>query len=295
MSNHVHRVRCFGLDTAIISAYRQADDLARYEQGTSGQPKGVVCEHLGLVAYMHAKARAHSLQSHKEAVEDGAGAGAEEGQGATSQRPSRVLITSAPTWDPSLGDIMSTLGAGAVCCNAPLNCTIRNPKSQNLKPETRNTGSVLCLAPRGALVSQLELVCAASRATHVLTTPALWDLMGQDVCAGHLPCLEVVALGGAPLPRSLIPRWLASPGIDPALGGEREEGGGGDRAKKEREGGRTGREGGEGTSTRDRPEGPAGSREVRAAATSTLRLLNTYGVTEATVYQTILDVGKLWS
>ena len=42
MSNHVHRVRWLGLDTASISAYWQADDLARYEQGTSGQPMFVL-------------------------------------------------------------------------------------------------------------------------------------------------------------------------------------------------------------------------------------------------------------
>jgi hypothetical protein len=89
-----------------------------YTSGTSGQPKGVICEHAGLVAYMHAKCRAHALLPPLEAPELRAhgsgvspdqlrpGGAARPGGGA---RPSRVLVTAAATWDPSLGDFFSSL------------------------------------------------------------------------------------------------------------------------------------------------------------------------------------------
>jgi len=138
-----------------------------YTSGTSGQPKGVICEHRGLVNYMHAKARAHELIP---PARGGAG-----GEGTVS----RVLVTAAATWDPSLGDIFSTLGAGAV----------------------------VCLAPRAALLANLAQVLQVSRATHVCTTPALWDLLPDHYGPAHLPHLRVLALGGAPFPRHYIPRW----------------------------------------------------------------------------------------
>jgi len=149
-----------------------------YTSGTSGQPKGVVCEHAGLVAYMHAKACAHFImpypreaahcntlqhaathsnsplqttthcntpqhtKAHCTALQHTAthcttpqhtaphnttwepaghvGAGRRGGGGGGGPKgPSRVLLTAAATWDPSLGDIFSTLGSGAVLCLAP--------------------------------------------------------------------------------------------------------------------------------------------------------------------------------
>jgi len=145
-----------------------------YTSGTSGAPKGVICEHAGLVAYMHAKCQTHRILPYPETP-----AGNGKGQAA---RPSRVLLTSAPTWDPSLGDIFSTLGAGAV----------------------------LCLAPRAALVSHLREVLNLSRASHVLTTAPLWDLLGESAGPEDVPHLEVLALGGAPFPRHYISRGLGA-------------------------------------------------------------------------------------
>ena len=141
---------------------RRADRCSHvvYTSGTSGQPKGVVCEHAGLLAYMHAKASppAHCLLSHPlaEPDESQAGAGRIGGVAAACggrvervegrQRPSRVLITAASSWDPSLGDIFSALAAGAV----------------------------VCLAPRGAVQVSLGDVVHAARPTHICSTPALW-------------------------------------------------------------------------------------------------------------------------
>jgi acyl-CoA synthetase (AMP-forming)/AMP-acid ligase II len=87
-----------------------------YTSGTSGQPKGVICEHAGLVAYMHAKCRAHALLPPLEASELSAhGSGVTPNQSQPggrpggAARPSRVLVTAAATWDPSLGDFFSSL------------------------------------------------------------------------------------------------------------------------------------------------------------------------------------------
>ena len=226
-----------------------------YTSGTSGQPKGVVCEHRSLVAYMSAKARSHGIRGHelreRDACQDDDGAvggsatpeearapQARAGKGGRSICVSRVLVTAAATWDPSLGDIFSTLGSGAV----------------------------VCLAGRAALISSLDQVLARSRATHVCTTPALWDLLPEYLTPVHLPELEVLALGGAPFPRRYLTRWGEG-------GGATCENRGGE-GRETHAGGRLGSEGVE--------EAEAGLRGRRKG----LRLINTYGVTEACVYQT---------
>lgn len=65
-----------------------SDDVCHiiYTSGSTGEPKGVVVEHRSLIAYMVQKAVIHNVTSE-----------------------SRVLLVSAHTWDPSLGDIFSTL------------------------------------------------------------------------------------------------------------------------------------------------------------------------------------------
>lgn len=55
---------------------------------SAGRPKGVLMSHRGLLAYAWQKAALHKVT-----------------------RGSRVLLASASTFDPSLGDIFSTLGA----------------------------------------------------------------------------------------------------------------------------------------------------------------------------------------
>lgn len=57
-----------------------------YTSGSTGEPKGVAVEHRSLIAYMKQKVLIHNVTSE-----------------------SRVLLVSAHTWDPSLGDIFSTL------------------------------------------------------------------------------------------------------------------------------------------------------------------------------------------
>ena len=66
-----------------------------YTSGSTGLPKAVAVSHESVAAYCVAKTRAHRVT-----------------------RTSRVLLASAHTWDPFLGDVLSTLTAGATLISA---------------------------------------------------------------------------------------------------------------------------------------------------------------------------------
>jgi amino acid adenylation domain-containing protein len=161
-----------------------------YTSGTTGNPKGVMVDHCAIAHFAREKVRAHGIA-----------------------HGARVLVTSGLSWDPWLGDVLSTLAAGAT----------------------------LCLCPRGELLQSLAHVILASKATHITATPALWSLLPASLPSStststssspslpEFPDLRVLALGGERLPRHLVEHYAKSPNT---------------------------------------------------------RLLNTYGVTEATVYQT---------
>ena len=67
-----------------------------YTSGSTGRPKAVLVDHGALRAYAKAKVAAHRVTP-----------------------SSRVLLASAHTWDPCIGDVFSTLGVGATLCTAP--------------------------------------------------------------------------------------------------------------------------------------------------------------------------------
>ena len=125
-----------------------------YTSGTTGHPKGVVCSHRGLLHYCRAKVKAHSITS-----------------------ASRVLLVSAHTWDPCIGELISTLLEGAT----------------------------LCVGPRGLIVQDLALALQRSRASHVLATPGLWSMLGEG--PGAFPDLKVAALGGEKIPPGILEEW----------------------------------------------------------------------------------------
>ncbi len=126
-----------------------------YTSGSSGVPKAVRVEHAALRAYARAKQPAHRI-------------------GVSS----RVMLVSAHTWDPCIGDVYSTLAAGAT----------------------------LCTAPRALLVHELGDAMRNAACTHVLATPSLWSLL--SLRPAELPALRFVALGGEPLPLALAEPWL---------------------------------------------------------------------------------------
>ena len=132
-----------------------------YTSGSTGKPKGVLMEHRGLVHYI-----VHKTALHRVAPE------------------SRVLMASASTFDPSLGDIFATLACGAT----------------------------LCLDSRAAITQQLGGCLLQTAATHVLTTPALWSLV--EHAPDELPQLRVVALGGEALPPPVLRTWGQAPGVE---------------------------------------------------------------------------------
>ena len=184
-----------GRTTPLSTVTASADDVHHliYTSGSTGMPKAVVVTHRSVASYCAAKARAHSITP-----------------------ASRVLLASAHTWDPFLGDVLSTLAVSAT----------------------------LISAARASVVHDLGATLRDGGVTHVLATPSLWSLL--SAAPHELPSLECVALGGEPLPHALGAPWLAPAEIH----------------------------------TRDAhvpPKLPLKARLVFA---------NTYGVTEATVYNT---------
>ena len=90
-----------------------------------------------------------------------------------------VLLASAISFDPCMSDIIATLSVRGTLALAPRDRLNQNP---------------------GHVLRSLDI-------THVLCTPTFWS----GVCDSfHYSKLRVVALGGEPIPRSLLRMWLNS-------------------------------------------------------------------------------------
>jgi acyl-coenzyme A synthetase/AMP-(fatty) acid ligase len=89
-----------------------------------------------------------------------------------------VFVASPHTFDPSLGDYMATLCAGGT----------------------------IAIAPRSLIFSALGACLMLTKATHVLTTPSLFNLLGHNAPC-RLKHLRTVALGGETMPQRIVDIW----------------------------------------------------------------------------------------
>ncbi|CAE7947645.1 tycA, partial [Symbiodinium sp. KB8] len=124
-----------------------------FTSGSTGRPKGCMCSFHNLVTYCLAKNTIHQVDS-----------------------SSIVLVASAHTFDPSLGDFFATWVAGAT----------------------------VALAPRAVLQAALGSCLSNTEASHIQTTPGHFATME----AGAAPHLRAVALGGELMPQPLL-AWAA--------------------------------------------------------------------------------------
>lgn len=95
-------------------------------------------------------------------------------------RQSTVLLASALSFDPCLSDVLATFQAKAA----------------------------LAIAPRKELVGNLTEIISSLCVTHVLCTPTLWSMVHSTGSTPRdLPSLQVVALGGEPIPKQIRQTW----------------------------------------------------------------------------------------
>ncbi|KAL3815880.1 hypothetical protein ACHAXA_010270, partial [Cyclostephanos tholiformis] len=225
-----------------------------YTSGTTGIPKGCVSSLGSLRHYLHAKNVAHDIDD-----------------------TSRVLLASALTFDPCLSDVLATCMANATLCMASRammygrddDCDVDEDNDNDDEEEEEDDdddddddGDGMCGSIEDGMreselgrrhAGGLSGVLRQLDVTHVLCTPALWSTVDGRPTVDDYPSLRVIALGGEPIPRSMLGRW----------------------ARRRRRRG-IGRDGG-------MDDGGGWDREHP-------RLCATYGTTEACVYQSFGEV-----
>ncbi|KAJ3139894.1 hypothetical protein HDU90_008792 [Geranomyces variabilis] len=90
-----------------------------------------------------------------------------------------VFVASAATFDPSLGDFCATWIAGAT----------------------------LACADAAKRLAELGLCLKKTSATHILTTPSLFNTLQGAFGPDELPNLQTVALGGEPMSANIVTTW----------------------------------------------------------------------------------------
>ena len=225
-----------------------------YTSGTTGVPKGCISSLSSLLNYIPAKDHAHGIMTHYSMKEDididrhDASNLNTSFTHSTSPLPSkqkRIFLASALPFDPCLSDILATFYAH----------------------------STLLISTKSLMQTNLKDVLYALRATHILCTPTLWNTIPISNHANvmdFLPCLEVIALGGEPIPKRILSIWARR------------------RIKRKME------------KSQEQKLQPAeisiksktciDKNDAVVAIEGRIKLLATYGVTEACVYQTAGEV-----
>ena len=149
------------VDSSVERLLAVSDRLAYvcYTSGSTGRPKGVAVNAGALRHYCNANAEAHGIGAR-----------------------SRVLLTSAVSFDPCIGEAWTALLAGATLC-LPTRAMVREALGQALRDTS---------------------------ATHVCSTPALWATIEAGPTA--LSALECITLGGERMTPGLIARWASHGG-----------------------------------------------------------------------------------
>tara|TARA_B110000977_G_scaffold132456_1_gene168739 strand:+ start:15408 stop:18599 length:3192 start_codon:yes stop_codon:yes gene_type:complete len=136
-----------------------------FTSGSTGKPKGCIGTRGGLRFFCSGKIESHKIDSQ-----------------------STVFVASPSVFDPSFGDVFSTLCVGAC----------------------------LAMCPKSLILGNLGRCLAISCATHLTTTPTALGTVVAGPDAGlsslnsqsFLPHLKVIALGGEQTPQTLVDFWI---------------------------------------------------------------------------------------
>ncbi len=155
-----------------------------FTSGTTGLPKGCISSLNSLQHYIRAKNTAHEINSQ-----------------------SNVMLASAVTFDPCFSDVLATFWGNGTLCLAP-RAMLYGHGDNNDGGDTEVVNQ-----DGGSSYRGLTKVLRQLHVTHVLCTPTLWAMVEGDPPM-NVPTLQVVALGGEPIPKSMRGRWARKRVID---------------------------------------------------------------------------------
>ncbi|KAL7494057.1 hypothetical protein ACHAWT_002825 [Skeletonema menzelii] len=158
-----------------------------YTSGTTGLPKGCISSLSSLQNYVRAKNIAHEINSQ-----------------------SNVMLASAVTFDPCFSDVLATFFGNGTLCMAPRAMLYGHGDDND---NDNDDGTAEVDQDGGNSYRGLTKLLRLLQVTHVLCTPTLWAMVDGDPPL-NVPTLQVVALGGEPIPKSMRGRWARKRVVD---------------------------------------------------------------------------------